>query len=104
MFSQHWADDLDSRNNMLFQKFISNVPETIGVISIAGTAHYDFSDIPLLSPLAPRLGLKGPINGKRVTEIINDYLLSFFEATLKGVQTDLFEEQIQKYNEVRLRK
>jgi pimeloyl-ACP methyl ester carboxylesterase len=100
MFSQRWADDVDSRNNLLFHNFVSNVPRTLGVISIAGTAHYDFSDLPLLSPLAPRLGLKGPINGKRVTAIINDYLLSFFNNTLKGVPTDLFQEQDQKYNEV----
>jgi hypothetical protein len=102
MFSQHWADDVDSRNNLLFQGFISSVPKALGVISIDGTAHYDFSDLPLLSPLAPRLGLKGPINGKRVTGIINDYLLTFFDASLKGVPTDLFEAQNQKYNEVRL--
>jgi predicted dienelactone hydrolase len=104
MFSQRWADDTDSRNNLLFYKFVSNVPETFGMISIDGTAHYDFSDLPLLSPLAPRLGLKGPISGKRVTTIINDYLLSFFNATLKGVPTGLFEEQNQKYNEVQFRK
>lgn len=104
MFSQRWADDTDSRNNQLFHKFVSNVPETFGVISIDGTAHYDFSDLPLLSPLAPRLGLKGPISGKRVTTIINDYLLSFFDATLKGVRSGLFEEQSQKYNEVQFRK
>jgi len=101
MFSQRWADDLDSRNNLLFHKFVSKVPEALGVISIDGTAHYDFSDLPLLSPLAPRLGLKGPIKGSRVTAIINDYLLSFFDNTLKDVPTDLFREQIQKYNEVR---
>lgn len=102
MFSQRWADDLDSRNNRLFRSFVSKAPETLGVISIDGTAHYDFSDLPLLSPLAPRLGLKGPISGTRVTTIINDYLLSFFETTLKGIPTDLFDEQNQKYNEVRL--
>ncbi|HEY3475338.1 MAG TPA: hypothetical protein VGK56_12055, partial [Anaerolineales bacterium] len=101
LFSQVWADDVDSQNNILFRRFISSVPQTMGAVSIDGTAHYDFSDIPLLSPLAPRLGLKGPINGQRVTAIINDYLLSFFEATLKGVPTDLFEAQNQKYNEVR---
>ena len=103
MFSQRWTDDVDSRNNQLFHKFVSNVPEVVGVISIDGTAHYDFSDLPLLSPLAPRLGLKGPISGKRVTTIINDYLLSFFESTLKSVPTELFEAQNQKYNEVRFR-
>lgn len=101
MFSQRWADDVNSRNNMLFYKFVSNVPKTMGVISIDGTAHYDFSDLPLLSPLAPRLGLKGTIDGSRVTEIINAYLVSFFDGTLKGIPVDLFEEQNQKYNEVR---
>ena len=101
MFSQRWADDVDSRNNRLFHSFLPNVSQTVGVISINGTAHYDFSDLPLLSPLAPRLGLKGPINGKRVTAIINDYLLTFFDGTLKSVPMGLFEEQNQKYNEVR---
>jgi len=104
MFSQRWADDVDSRNNELFQRFILNVPKSLGVISIDGTAHYDFSDLPLLSPLAPRLGLKGPINGKRVTAIINDYLLSFFDVTLKGIPMGLFGEQNQKYDEVRFSK
>jgi hypothetical protein len=101
MFSQRWADDVDSRNNLLFRRFVANGLEILGVTSIVGTAHYDFSDLPLLSPLAPRLGLKGPINGRRVTGIINDYLVSFFDLTLKGVPTGLFEEQNQKYNEVR---
>ena len=101
MFSQRWADDVDSRNNQLFHRFILNTPQILGVIYIEGTAHYDFSDLPLLSPLAPRLGLKGPINGKRVTGIINDYLLAFFDGTLKSLPMDLFEEQNQKYNEVR---
>jgi hypothetical protein len=104
MFSQRWADDVNSRNNGLFYAFIAKVPQSLGVISIDGTAHYDFSDLPLLSPLAPRLGLKGPISGTRVTSIINDYLLGFFESTLKGVPTPLFEEQNHKYNEVEFRR
>ena len=104
MFSQRWADDVDSRSNELFRTFIPNVPQSLGVISIDGTSHYDFSDLPLLSPLAPRLGLKGPINGKRVTVIVNDYLLSFFDTTLKGIPMDLFEDENQKYNEVKFGK
>ena len=93
MFSQHWADDVDSRNNELFHRFIPHVSDSLGVISINGTAHYDFADLPLLSPIAPQLGLKGPINGKLVTTIVNDYLLSFFEATLNGESSALFENQ-----------
>ncbi|HVF25004.1 MAG TPA: hypothetical protein VNA23_03895, partial [Anaerolineales bacterium] len=101
IFSQQWKDDVDSRNNELFHKFYPNVQQPSGVISIDGTSHYDFADLPLLSPLAPQLGLKGPINGKRVTTIINDYLLSFFNMTLKGETTGLFEDQSQKYMEVK---
>ena len=93
MFSQEWADLLDSRNNKLFNPFYSNSAETYGALFIEGTAHFDFSDLPLLSPLAPQLGLKGPINGKRVTVIVNDYLLSFFDMTLKGIPSDLFAGQ-----------
>jgi len=93
MFSQRWTDDTTSRNNELFNRFYPNVIERFGVVTIMGTAHHDFSDLPLLSPIAPQLGLKGPINGKRVTVILNDYLLSFFNTTLKGKSPELFEKQ-----------
>lgn len=93
MFSQRWADDVDSRNNELFDRFYPHVNNSLGVVSLEGTSHYDFSDLPLLSPLAPQLGLKGPINGKRVTTILNDYIVSFFEATLNGESSALFEDQ-----------
>ncbi len=102
MFSQVWADDAESLNNQLFNSFHSKLTEPLGAIAIEGTAHYDFSDLPLLSPLTPYLGLKGPINGTRVTAIINDYLLSFFDVTLKGTTTILFDGSSQKYGEVRL--
>ncbi len=72
----------------------------MGAVFIEGTAHYDFSDLPLLSPLAPVLGLKGPINGKRVTTIVDDYLLSFFDMTLKGDESNLFDTTYIKYKEV----
>lgn len=100
MFSQVWADDVDSLNNELFHEFLRNAPTSLGVISIEGTTHYDFSDLPRLSPLAPRLGLKGPIGGNLVTTILNDYLIAFFDWTLKGMPTSLLEVRNQKYNEV----
>jgi predicted dienelactone hydrolase len=91
MFSQGWADIIDSKNNALFNLFFPNVSDSRGVISIHGTRHYDFSDLPLLSPITPQLGLKGPLNGARVTEIVNAYLLEFFEVTLNGRSSGLLE-------------
>lgn len=103
MFSQRWHDDTDSRNNELFDKFYPHAAKALGAVYIEGTAHYDFSDLPLLSPLAPQLGLKGPINGKRVTEINDDYLLNFFDATLKSGSKNLFKNP-SPYPEVKTRK
>jgi len=53
-------------------------------MTIAGTKHYDFTMLPLLTPLAPLLGLKGPINGERGMQLITDYLVGFFDFYLKG--------------------
>ncbi len=91
MFSQAWADDTGTPSSKLFGQFIPNVKNGLGVVSIDGTRHFDFSDLPLFSPIAPQLGLKGPLNGKRVTVIVTSYLFDFFELTLRDVPSALFE-------------
>ncbi len=85
LFSQAWTDDVESKNNRLFHDFYSQLPSPAPVVTILGTRHHDFSDLPLLSPLAPQLGLKGPINGKLVVKILNDYLVAYFDQELKGI-------------------
>ncbi len=89
MFSQTWRDETDSKNNRLFNGFYPKLSNPVGVVTILGAKHYDFTDLPLLSPLAPQMGLKGPINGKRVIKIINDYLLAYFDQTLKGIPSPI---------------
>jgi predicted dienelactone hydrolase len=103
MFSQTWADDLDSKNNLLFDQFDQNFTDNMGVIVISGTKHYDFSDLPLLSPIAPQLGLKGPLNGEHVIGIVNSYLLAFFESTLNNKPSSLFDGSFNDFPEVRER-
>ncbi len=101
MFSQAWADITDSKNNRLFREFNPHNQNNLGVIVIDGTRHYDFSDLPLFSPIAPQLGLKGPLNGKRVTEIVNNYLIDFFELTLRDNPSGLFDNP-SPYSEVKV--
>ena len=91
MFSQVWVDRVGSKNNRLFEQFYANISPSTRVIGIQGTSHYDFSDLPMLSPISSRLGLKGPLNGERVVEITNAYLLNFFNLSLKDQPTDLFD-------------
>jgi pimeloyl-ACP methyl ester carboxylesterase len=103
MFSQGWADLVDSKNNKLFNQFYPSITNNLGVISINGTKHFDFSDLPLLSPIAPQLGLKGPLNGKRVTKIVDSYLLDFFEMTLNDKPSALFDGLFDDFSEVKVR-
>lgn len=103
MFSQGWADLTDSKNNKLFNQFYPNVTNSKGAVSINGTKHFDFSDLPLLSPIAPQLGLKGPLKGTRVVEIVNSYLIDFFEMTLKDKPSPLFDGSFTDYSEVKVR-
>lgn len=104
MFSEGWAELTDSKNNQLFNLFAPQISANMGVISIDGTKHYDFSDLPLLSPIAPQLGLKGPLNGKTVIHIVNSYLLEFFEMTLNEKPSSLFDGDFSTFEEVRIRK
>jgi predicted dienelactone hydrolase len=103
MFSQGWTDLVDSKNNKLFKQFYPNTTNNFGAISINGTKHFDFSDLPLLSPIAPQLGLKGPLNGKRVTQIVDSYLLDFFEMTLNNKPSTLFDGSFEDFSEVKVR-
>jgi dienelactone hydrolase len=54
-------------------------------IGLAGAGHNDFVMTPLFSPIADRLGLKGPIASERVVPIVDDYLIAFFDRYLLGV-------------------
>lgn len=52
-------------------------------LTLANTQHYDFTDLALLSPLTPQLGLSGSINSAYSLSIQNEYLLAFFEQYLR---------------------
>ncbi len=86
LFSELWPFQ---RNTDLFNRYYAHVDKTNRVVTILGADHYDFSDLPALSPLAPQLGLKGPINGARVQEIIKTYVLAFFNQQFKNNPSQL---------------
>lgn len=70
------------------------------LLTMAGAKHFDFTDIPLLSPLTQILGLSGEIEGRRALTIINAYGVAFFDHTLKGETAPLLEGPSSTYPEV----
>ena len=83
-----------------FDRLYDNLKGHAYQMTIAGTRHYDFTDIPLFSPLAPWLGLKGPLDGARVVDIINTYSLVFFDRYLKQDNTAVLNATPADYPEV----
>jgi predicted dienelactone hydrolase len=97
LFSQTFST---TKNTALFNRLLPHVAQPVGVYTIRGTAHYDFSDLPSLTPLASMLGLKGPLDGNRVMQIINHYSLAFFDQTLKSQPSAMLANPISPYPEM----
>jgi predicted dienelactone hydrolase len=69
-------------------------------LSIDDTQHYDFVAVPTFSPLAPLLGVKGPLPARRVMEINEVYLVAFFDKHLLSQPVSLLGGPSHDYPEV----
>lgn len=104
MFSEVWADHEESENNQTFRALETRLRGPHYAMHIRGSNHYDFTDLPALSPLSHALGLKGPIRGRRVHRIVNDYSLAFFNTYIKGQPDLLLAGPSSEYPEVIFRR
>jgi predicted dienelactone hydrolase len=95
--SEVWAS---SENDARLAELYGNLAGDGYRLTIAGTRHYDFTLLPLLTPLAPVLGFKGPLDGYRTLQIVSDYLLAFFDQYLKGQVSPLLAGPAASYPEV----
>ena len=83
--SEEWANrDVDARLRRLHAA--SDAHE--GRVEIRGARHHDFTLLPLLTPLAPNLGLSGDTPGQRTREIVDEWTRRFLDHHLRGQGTD----------------
>jgi dienelactone hydrolase len=83
LYSENWDTLDDPENNYgLVGELVEASSNEVYEMTIQGTKHFDFSSLPLLSPLTVSLGLKGPIDGDLGLEIINFYSVNFFDRVL----------------------
>ncbi|MGQ0540044.1 MAG: alpha/beta hydrolase family protein [Gemmatimonadaceae bacterium] len=74
-------------------------------VNVAGSTHFNYSDFSLLSPVFKKMGFLGPIDGERMQQIMNNYLVAFFDTHLKGERgrrSALLDPASSRYPEVRL--
>jgi predicted dienelactone hydrolase len=81
MFSEEWSA---GPNPARFADLSAASAGAVVTFTIEGSAHYDFTDLPALSPLAANLGLKGPIDAGRVMSLVTGYTVAFFDIHLRG--------------------
>ena len=58
-------------------------------LKLAGILHQDFGDYPLLTPLGALLPERGTLNGERTLQIVDAYMLAFFDTYLKNQPSPL---------------
>ena len=68
-------------------------------VRVPGMFHSNFTDIANWTPLAPQLGLAGPIDGQRAHGIVNAYSLAFFDRHLPGRPAKLLDGPAKQYPE-----
>ena len=93
--------DIDETQGTIGTVFAS-LPGDGYVVRVPGAFHANFSDLPLFSPLARRLGLIGPIDAERADTILNTFALAFFDRHLKGRPAPLLDHPEERFPEVRL--
>lgn len=76
-----WNDSNDRRLRGMAERS----PQLTYWVGIAGAQRGDFTMAPLLSPFSERLGWSGSIDPERTSQIVDSYLVAFFERFLLGV-------------------
>lgn len=83
-----WNFDDASDNHTITEKLFADLTQTGYLATVTGAAHFDFTDIPLLSPLTPQLGLSSDMDSTYTVEMMNDITTGFFRQVLQGSGDD----------------
>jgi dienelactone hydrolase len=74
--SEEWTGGANDRR---LRRLHAASHEASTAISIVGSTHRDFTLLPMLSPLAPRLGLSGPTGGEDIHRIVDEWTVAFLD-------------------------
>ncbi|MEM9773627.1 MAG: hypothetical protein AAF902_03545 [Chloroflexota bacterium] len=96
LMSEFWPKT-DNTNNI--RAFINN-SDSAAWATVKQTGHYDFADIPFLSPLTTRIGLSGGIDPYRGQEINRAFVRGFFDQHLKGIPADYLTRSNPQFPEI----
>jgi predicted dienelactone hydrolase len=82
--ADRWGSNDSGDNFDIADALLAGLQDTGYMATIAGAAHFDFSDIPLLSPLTAQLDLSSDLDSTYVVDMITSMTSAFFRQELKG--------------------
>jgi predicted dienelactone hydrolase len=83
--SEEWAG---KPNDTRLRRLHAASHEASVPITIAGATHRDFTLLPMLTPLAARIGLSGPTGGDQTHEIVDEWTVAFLDHHLRDEATE----------------
>ncbi|RME09814.1 MAG: hypothetical protein D6802_11055 [Ardenticatenia bacterium] len=97
MRSEPWVAGKNAPNLALL--YNASQPPTY-MLTIKGAHHRDFTMLPLLSPIADDLGLRGPIPAEEMLELTDAYTLAMFDTYLRNTPSPLLSGEAHPYPDV----
>ncbi len=103
--TEDYSKGCDQNCELMHQVYLNTKPGAAYTLSIAGTRHFNFSDLPIRQvPVARalfiRAGYEGSINPTRALQIANAYMAAFFDQYLKGIEGNLLKGPSSAFPEV----
>jgi predicted dienelactone hydrolase len=87
-----WEFDDAAQNDAIAESLFASLPGTGYLATVDGAAHFDFTDLPLFSPLTLQLGLSSDMDSDYVVGMMSRMTTTFFRQTLQGADEDLAQE------------
>ncbi len=100
MQAEGWAQSDIDETQTTMRAVYQSLPGDGYLVLVPGLYHVNFTDAPYFSPLAPLLGITGPLDATRGFDIINAYSIAFFDKELKGQPSVLLDGPSKQYPEV----
>jgi predicted dienelactone hydrolase len=87
-----WEFDDAAQNKAIAESLFATLPGAGYLATVDGAAHFDFTDLPLFSPLTLQLGLSSDMDSEYVVGMTNRMTTAFFREALQGADVDLAQE------------
>lgn len=91
-----WAEEDILLTLRTMRAVYERMPRAGYYLQIPDLFHIDLTDLDLLSPLLPTLGVSGPIGSQRAHDIVNTYSVAFFDKYLAGKSVPLLDGTAQQ--------